>query len=127
MAKSNYKQHLLDKLRDELISGQSKYTIFRKLRNGEYEWWPESPSKNDTILHEYLAEAADTCKFETMAARDEAKALHLERYLDQYRKADKANDLDILVTEIMKLPPGQLKKVLTDEVLAVLKKYGYTE
>jgi hypothetical protein len=42
-------------------------------------------------------------------------------------KADKANDLDILVTEIMKLPPGQLKKVLTDEVLAVLKKYGYTE
>jgi hypothetical protein len=41
-------------------------------------------------------------------------------------KADKANDLDILVAEIMKLPPGQLKKVLTDEVLAVLKKYGYT-
>ena len=42
-------------------------------------------------------------------------------------KADKANDFDILVAEIMKLPPGQLKKVLTDEVLAVLKKYGYTE
>lgn len=42
-------------------------------------------------------------------------------------KVDKANDLDILVAEIMKLPPGQLKKVLTDEVLAVLKKYGYTE
>ena len=42
-------------------------------------------------------------------------------------KADKATDLDILVAEIMKLPPGQLKKVLTDEVLAVLKKYGYTE
>lgn len=42
-------------------------------------------------------------------------------------KADKATDLDILVAEIMKLPYGQLKKVLTDEVLAVLKKYGYTE
>jgi hypothetical protein len=42
-------------------------------------------------------------------------------------KADKATDLDILVAEIMKLPPGQLKKVLTDEVLEVLKKYGYTE
>lgn len=42
-------------------------------------------------------------------------------------KADKANDLDILVAEIMKLPPGQLKKVLTDEVIAVLKKYGYAE
>lgn len=41
-------------------------------------------------------------------------------------KNDKANDLDIIVGEIMKLPPGQLKKVLTDEVLAVLAKYGYT-
>lgn len=92
MAKSNYKQHLLDKLRDELISGQSRYTIIRNLRNGAYDWWPESPTKNDTILYEYLAEAADTCKFETQAARDEAKALHLERYLDQYRKADAAND-----------------------------------
>ena len=40
---------------------------------------------------------------------------------------EKATDLDIIVSEIMKLPPGQLKKVLTDEVLAVLKKYGYTE
>ena len=40
-------------------------------------------------------------------------------------KADKATDLDVLVAEIMKLPYGQLKKVLTDEVMAVLKKYGY--
>lgn len=39
----------------------------------------------------------------------------------------KATDLDIIVSEIMKLPYGQLKKVLTDEVMAVLKKYGYTE
>ena len=42
-------------------------------------------------------------------------------------KNDKATDLDSIVGEIMKLPPGQLKKVLTDEVLAVLAKYGYTE
>lgn len=42
-------------------------------------------------------------------------------------KADKATDLDIIVSEIMKLPYGQLKKVLTDEVLEVLKKHGYTE
>lgn len=42
-------------------------------------------------------------------------------------KADKATDLDILVAEIMKLPYGQLKKVLTPEVMAVLEKYGYTE
>lgn len=40
-------------------------------------------------------------------------------------KKDKANDLDIIVAEIMKLPYGQLKKVLTDEVMAVLAKYGY--
>lgn len=42
-------------------------------------------------------------------------------------KKDKATDLDIIVAEIMKLPHGQLKKVLTDEVMAVLEKYGYTE
>ena len=42
-------------------------------------------------------------------------------------KKDKANDLDIIVEQIMKLPYGQLKKVLTDEVLEVLAKYGYTQ
>lgn len=42
-------------------------------------------------------------------------------------KSEKSTDLDIIVSEIMKLPPGQLKKVLTPEVLAVLDKYGYTE
>lgn len=42
-------------------------------------------------------------------------------------KGEKATDLDIIVAEIMKLPYGQLKKVLTDEVLAVLSKYGYNE
>lgn len=41
-------------------------------------------------------------------------------------KKEKASDLDVLVTAIMKLPPGQLKKVLTDEVIAVLAKYGVT-
>jgi hypothetical protein len=42
-------------------------------------------------------------------------------------KGEKATDLDILVAAIMKLPYGQLKKVLTDEVMAVLVKYGYEE
>jgi hypothetical protein len=42
-------------------------------------------------------------------------------------KSDKATDLDIIVAEIMKLPYGQLKKVLTDEVMTVLEKYGYTK
>ena len=39
-------------------------------------------------------------------------------------RTEKASDLDILVSAIMKLPPGQLKKVLSDDVLAVLAKYG---
>lgn len=42
-------------------------------------------------------------------------------------KAGKATDLDIIVSAIMKLPYGQLKKVLTEEIMEVLKKYGYTE
>lgn len=42
-------------------------------------------------------------------------------------KSNKATDLDIVVSELMKLPYGQLKKVLTNEVMAVLEKYGYSE
>lgn len=42
-------------------------------------------------------------------------------------KKEKATDLDIIVSQVMNLPYGQLKKVLTDEVMAVLEKYGYTE
>lgn len=40
---------------------------------------------------------------------------------------EKATDLDIIVTEILKLPYGQLKKVLAEPVMAVLEKYRYTE
>lgn len=36
----------------------------------------------------------------------------------------KASDLDVIVAEIKKLPPGQLQKVLTEPVLEVLAKYG---
>ena len=39
----------------------------------------------------------------------------------------KACDMDILIAGIFRLPPGQLKKVLSDEVMAVLKKYGWEE
>jgi hypothetical protein len=42
-------------------------------------------------------------------------------------RSEKATDLDIIVEQIMGLPPGQVKKVLTDEVVAVLAKYGYME
>lgn len=43
------------------------------------------------------------------------------------KRKEEAADLGVIVAELLKLPPGQLKKVLTDEVLAVLAKYGYTE
>lgn len=39
-------------------------------------------------------------------------------------RTEKATDLDVVVSAMMQLPPGQLKKVLSDDVLAVLKKYG---
>ena len=38
----------------------------------------------------------------------------------------KSDDLDVIVTAMAQLPPGQLKKVLSDEVIAVLEKYGVT-
>lgn len=38
---------------------------------------------------------------------------------------EKANDLDMIVSQILKLPPGQVKKVLTPETIDVLKKYGF--
>lgn len=42
-------------------------------------------------------------------------------------RREKASDMDTLVAAISKLPYGQLKKVLTEDVLAVLAKYGYQE
>lgn len=42
-------------------------------------------------------------------------------------KAEKASDMDVIAAVLMKLPHGQLKKVLTDDVLAVLAKYGVGE
>jgi hypothetical protein len=41
-------------------------------------------------------------------------------------KAEKASDMDVMISALAKLPPGQLKKVLTDEVIAILEKYGVT-
>lgn len=37
---------------------------------------------------------------------------------------DKATDMDILISAFAKLPPGQMKKVMTADVLLVLQKYG---
>ena len=50
------------------------------------------------------------------------KILDYNRALAQ--RKEKADDLEVLIAALGKLPPGQLKKLLTDEVIAVLKKYG---
>lgn len=42
-------------------------------------------------------------------------------------RKEKAEDMDIIVEAMLALPPGQLKKFLSDKVLAVLAKYGYEE
>ena len=39
-------------------------------------------------------------------------------------RKEKAEDLMVVVEQLAKLPPGQLKKILTEEVCAVLAKYG---
>lgn len=54
-----------------------------------------------------------------------ARVLAYNRTLNE--RKEKASDLDVIVAALIQLPPGQLKKVLTDDVLEVLKKYGYTE
>ena len=51
----------------------------------------------------------------------------LKRKKDIEQNNEKATDLDIIVSEVLKLPYGQLKKVLTEPVVQVLEKYGYTE
>ena len=45
----------------------------------------------------------------------------------QAKRKEKADDLDVLISAMLKLPPGQLKKLITEEVLTVLRKYGYTD
>ena len=39
----------------------------------------------------------------------------------------KADDVDVLVNAMLSLPPGQVKKLFKEDVIAVLKKYGYIE
>lgn len=40
-------------------------------------------------------------------------------------KGKKASDLERLVAKLLELPPGQLKKVLTEDIIAILAKYGW--
>lgn len=52
-----------------------------------------------------------------------SKALAFNR--KRKKQDEKAADVDVLAQAMLKLPPGQVKKLFTDEVLAVLKKHGY--
>lgn len=56
--------------------------------------------------------------------KPELKAKILAYNKSVKEKGEKASDMDIIVAALAKLPPGQLKKVLTEDVIAVLKKYG---
>lgn len=60
-------------------------------------------------------------EFEAMKAR----AYELNR--EHKARAEKCTDMDILINGIMSLPYGQIKKLMTPEVMAVLEKYGYSE
>lgn len=40
------------------------------------------------------------------------------------QRQEKADDMDVLLRALLDLPPGQLKKMLTEDVMAVLQKYG---
>lgn len=59
--------------------------------------------------------------------KDEMRAKILAYNKALAERKEKADDLEILVAAMTKLPWGQLKKLLTDDVLAVLAKYGVTE
>lgn len=50
-----------------------------------------------------------------------AKAL--KEQLDQ--RESRATDMDILLSRIAALPPGQLKKILDEETIAIFQKYGF--
>ena len=39
------------------------------------------------------------------------------------QRKEKAEDMEVIAAALLSLPPGQLKKILTQEVLAVLEKY----
>lgn len=59
--------------------------------------------------------------------KPELRAKILAYNKDQAERKEKADDMDVIIAAMGSLPWGQLKKLLTDEVVAVLEKYGSTE
>ncbi len=48
-----------------------------------------------------------------------------KKRLVEIRVAEDGNqDMRAIAASIAKLPPGQLKKILTDDIIAILAKYG---
>ena len=56
--------------------------------------------------------------------RKELKDKILAYNRESAKRNEKASDMDVLIAAIGRLPWGQLKKLLTDDVVAVLNKYG---
>ena len=46
------------------------------------------------------------------------------RLIEIQTAEDGAKDMQAMAAAFAKLPPGQLKKVLTEEIVAILEKYG---
>ena len=47
-----------------------------------------------------------------------------KRLVEIQAAEDGKNDMKAIATAISKLPPGQLKKVLTQDIIDILNKYG---
>ena len=47
-----------------------------------------------------------------------------KRLVEIQAAEDGAADMRTIAAAFAKLPPGQLKKVLTEEIIAILEKYG---
>ena len=118
MAKKLDYEKRLGHLRKELIRGVSRYDILDNLKNGRYDWYEGSEKAQRGNLLMMIREAADTCRFETAAARDEQKAIHLERYLDLYRECRDRNDRTnarAILSDIAKLMGLNEKETLAIE------------
>ncbi len=58
--------------------------------------------------------------------KPELKAKIIEYNKRAKANAEKADDCDVLIGALLKIPYGQLKKIIADEnVVAVLEKHGY--
>lgn len=47
-----------------------------------------------------------------------------KRLIEIRAAEDGEQDMRAIAASIAKLPPGQLKKILTDDIIAILSKYG---